>query len=340
MGGPTIAFPHPPPAIGGPGSFQSRLEEALQKRGWRVVYADAGVTPDVILVVAGTSKVGWLIRQKLRGVRIVHRLDGMSWRHRLPGPSRKKWFRAEATTTLMRFIRDSLADHVVYQSEFIRRWWHRAFGPARCPESLIYNGVDLKRFTPAPSAETGDTPPVLLCVEGTVESDPVTERVLATVAGRLKEEGVIRGTIVCGRVSDETRQRLARVPGLEFRGPVPREQMPSILAQPGAFLCLEINAPCPNAVVEALAAGLPVGGFDTGALRELVPPEAGILAPYRGDPFRLEEPDYELVVAAFREIFARRAELARGARAVAERCFSLDTMVEKYLVVLEAAMAR
>ncbi len=53
----------------------------------------------------------------------------------------------------------------------------------------------------------------------------------------------------------------------------------------------DLNAACPNSVIEAMACGLPVAGFDTGALNELIVGDAGRLVPYGGDPWRLEKPD-------------------------------------------------
>jgi hypothetical protein len=35
-----IAFPHPPAAIGGPGSFQQLLSRELRELGWEIVYPE------------------------------------------------------------------------------------------------------------------------------------------------------------------------------------------------------------------------------------------------------------------------------------------------------------
>ena len=77
----VVGFAYRAPPRGGPGSFQTRLINALEKQNHKVVYPEDGVTPDVILVVGGTAKFGWLIKSKLRGSKIIHRLDGINWRH-------------------------------------------------------------------------------------------------------------------------------------------------------------------------------------------------------------------------------------------------------------------
>ena len=78
-----IGFPNPP-ASGGPGSFQSILENALKKRGWLVIYPAHKEYPDIIVVVGGTRKLSWLLKNKLRKVPILLRLAGLDWQHLFP----------------------------------------------------------------------------------------------------------------------------------------------------------------------------------------------------------------------------------------------------------------
>ena len=87
----VIGFPHPPQSHGGPGSFQLRLETQLKSLGWRIVYPESNILPDVILVVGGTKKINWLKKCKKKGSKIVHRLDGLNWQHKvMPTPLKDK----------------------------------------------------------------------------------------------------------------------------------------------------------------------------------------------------------------------------------------------------------
>lgn len=332
----VVGFPHSPPAIGGPGSFQSRLTQALEERGHKVIFPGAHAVPDIVVVVGGTSKLGWLRWCRSRGTKIVHRLDGLNWRHRRQPVSINHYLLSEARNRLMWFVRNHLAHHVVYQSRFIRSWWQDRFGPARCNDTIVYNGVDLSLFAPTRNGPSGK--PDLLCVEGAVHADRVTVGVLSTLSTRLFESGVIGGTTVCGTVSPATRELLGRVAGLSLLGEVPRGRMHEIYARKAVYLSLEVIPPCPNSVVEALASGLPVIGFDTGSLRELVPSTAGKLAPYGADPWKLEEPDIRSLETAARQVVAKYEWYSDGARCVAERRFGLDHMVESYLTVFSSVM--
>jgi glycosyltransferase involved in cell wall biosynthesis len=330
---PAVGFPHPPPPEGGPGTFQSYFEDILRENGFKVVYPGDGVVPRVVCVVGGTAKIPWLLRCKARGARILHRLDGVNWRHRLVrGPLRGRLL-ADLRNRLMVFVRNRLADHVVYQSEFVKEWWHREYRPARCDESVIHNGADLERFRPAnQNAPAG--PPVLLCVEGNVQPDEATLKILEDVCGNLLKGGELAAARICGGVSPQAKARLEGISGLRLMGVVPREKMPGVYTEASIFLNLEINPPCPNAVIEAMASGLPVVGFDTGSLAELVPEGAGMTVPYGGDPWRLEGGDTGALKEAVRRVIGRRDEYGREARLVAEKKFGLEKMAENYLEIV------
>jgi glycosyltransferase involved in cell wall biosynthesis len=87
-------------------------------------------------------------------------------------------------------------------------------------------------------------------------------------------------------------------------------------------------------VIEALACGLPVVAYETGALGELVTPEAGRLAAYGGDPWKLAPPDIGGLVQAAVEVINRQFDYRKGARVRAEAAFGLDKMVLAYVEAL------
>jgi glycosyltransferase involved in cell wall biosynthesis len=119
------------------------------------------------------------VSARRRGVRIVQRLDGMNWLHRLspplgrsrpgmPRPGVRHYLRAEWGNLLLRLIRARLASQIVYQSEFSRSWWERQHGPTPVACQVIYNGVDLNVYSPAGAqSPPGDRWRVLM-VEGSL----------------------------------------------------------------------------------------------------------------------------------------------------------------------------
>jgi glycosyltransferase involved in cell wall biosynthesis len=96
----------------------------------------------------------------------------------------------------------------------------------------------------------------------------------------------------------------------------------------------DINAACPNSVIEAMACGLPVIGFDTGALNELVVGDSGRIVPYGGDVWKLDHPDIAALAKAAAEILNGQTRFRRTARAQAESALGLDQMTDSYLKIL------
>jgi len=148
---------------------------------------------------------------------------------------------------------------------------------------------------------------------------------------------------IVGRVPPDVKQRWEREIMLEtgerpvhltWLGILPENRIPEIDRSAHLLYAADINSACPNSVIEALACGLPVVAFDSGALSELVTEEAGRVVPYGGDPWKLEQPDFFTLATSAVEILADRERFRRGARLHAEQAFDLQRMLDAYLTVL------
>jgi glycosyltransferase involved in cell wall biosynthesis len=115
---------------------------------------------------------------------------------------------------------------------------------------------------------------------------------------------------------------------------IPREQIPWLMRSSHVLYSAEINPPCPNSVIEALACGLPVVGFDTGSLSEIVRGDAGRLVPYGGNEWKLQKPDTPSLANAALEVLDEQDRFRTLARARAESVFDVEKMVDEYLKVL------
>ena len=328
----TIGFTHNPESIGGPGSFQQRLIRELKKSGWRVVYPKDKILPDVILVVGGSRRLFWLLWCKRSGSRIVHRLDGINWRHRVLRVSLRYKIVSEIRNFLARIVRRYLADVVIYQSRFVRDWWNSDYGITRCDSVIIHNFVDCAEFRPR--QEQHSKSPIIICAESRVVNDPISRFIIRSLSERLCVQGKIRGIHVLGGLGEEEIEEWSSLPGIKLIGPVPRAEMPWYFQQADIFLNLDINAACPNAVIEAMASGLPVVGFNTGALGEMVPKSAGALADYGGNPWDLDVPDCDELTRQINVVIPNIKPMSREARLVAEAKFSSEYAREKYIKLL------
>ncbi|MBE3067592.1 MAG: glycosyltransferase family 4 protein, partial [Chloroflexi bacterium] len=268
--------------VGGMVSFQAKLTAGLKARGIQVSDDPAEPSCNAILITGGARDIAGLLRARHRGVRIVQRLDGINWLHRRLHTGPRHFLRAEYGNRLLALLRSRVVTHIVYQSEFVRGWWAGQFGPERVPSVVIHNGVDLSAYTPDGSHERPTEVFRLLLVEGSLQGGYETG--LATALGlaeRLAEKFPLEMMVV-GRLSSSLQtvtQKKSRVP-IRWAGLVPRDQIPALDRSAHLLYSADINAACPNSVIEALACGLPVSGFATGALPELVTGDAGRLVSY------------------------------------------------------------
>jgi glycosyltransferase involved in cell wall biosynthesis len=326
------------PRVEGPGgvtSFRLKFEEGLRAREVEVTN-DPAQEADCILVLAGTRKLLPLWRARRRGTRIVQRLDGINWVHHARWTGPRYTIRAIYGNANLSFIRRRLTDHVIYQSQFIKRWWEDWYRPARVPSTVVINGVDLNRYTPHGLHERPSGHQRLLVVEGSLAGGQNYGLFNAvSLAEKLSKQFRIE-LMVVGRVDRRTKNRLKHQHPfrIQFMDTTPREHIPWLMRSSHVLFSAELNPPCPNSVVEALACGLPVAGFDTGSLSELVQGGAGRLAPYGGDPWKLQKPDIPALAEAATEVLQDQDRFRKSARERAESAFDVEMMVEEYLKVL------
>ena len=331
--------------VGGMVSFQRKLAAGLAARGAQVTHDLSEQDYTAVLVIGGTRDLLGLWNARRRGIPVVQRLDGMNWLHRmgsgLPKSGLRHYLRAEYGNRLLALLRQRIATHIVYQSQFVRGWWERMHGPARAASSVIYNGVDLSVYTPQGPGSLPMDFIRLLLVEGSLMGG--YEQGLEAAVGlaqRLAQKREVE-LMVVGRVAPAVQKRwqarLAQSGDSRLRlnwfGLAGREQIPEIDRSAHLLYSADINAACPNAVIEALACGLPVVAYDTGALPELVSGDAGRVAAYGGDPWKLEAPDMAALGLAAEQVLADLPRFRQGARARAEKAFGLDQMVDAYLGV-------
>jgi len=321
--------------LAGVASFRLKFEEGLRLRGLNIIH-DLSQQADAVLVLAGTRNLLPLWRARRRGMRIVQRLDGINWVHRARWAGLRYTIRAVYGNANLSLIRARLADHVIYQSQFIKQWWEDWYRPGRVPSSVILNGVDLNRYTPNGLHERPSQYYRLLVVEGSLAGGLDAGLFdVAALASTLSKKFKIE-LMVVGRVHARAKNKLKNQSTfrIQFMGAVPREQIPWLMRSSHLLFSAEVNPPCPNSVIEALACGLPVIGFDTGSLAEIVQGDSGRLVPYGGNPWKLEPPDIPALAEATTEVLEDQPRFRKSAREQAESKFGLDQMMADYLKVL------
>lgn len=321
--------------LAGVASFRLKFEDGLRARGIDITY-DVAQPADAVLVLAGTKHLLPLWKARSRGRRIVQRLDGINWVHKKRNTGLTHYIRAEYGNLNLSFIRSRIATKIIYQSEFSRTWWEDWYGKTRASVSVIHNGVDLKVYAPE---ETPKYPPYkILLVEGNLGGGyemGLDNAIQLTELLQTKHELPVE-LMVVGKITDEHKKRVTSKTNIaiDWVGSVPRERIPEMDRSAHLLFSADLNAACPNSVIEALACGLPVVAFDTGALNELVIGDSGRVVSYGSNPWNIEQPDVESLADASAQVLRDQHRFRKTARAHAEKNLGLDTMVEKYLKVL------
>lgn len=335
----SVCIYPPQTGLGGPASFTGQLTAALERRGVQVHHNPLEPGCSAVLVIGGSKRLDWLWQARRKGVRVVQRLNGMNWLHRRLNTGLRHYLRSEVNNWLLSTIRSRLADAIIYQSQFSRDWWQRVYGPVQAQSSVVLNGVDLQAFSPNGSQEPPADHFRLLLVEGRLAGGYILGLNNAVdLLSELERNSVQRWElVVAGDVpaAEQTRVTAAHPElWITWAGLVPRHQVPALDRSAHVLFSADLNAACPNSVIEALACGLPVAAYATGALAELVTGSAGCVVPYGSNYWQLEPPLAAPLAAAIQQIANEQNKYRPGARAKAEAAFDINRIVEQYLEVL------
>jgi glycosyltransferase involved in cell wall biosynthesis len=267
----------------------------------------------------------WLARR--RGVPVVVNQSGVAY----PG-----WAGAETERINRPFRRALLAaDHVLYQSEFCKRSAEEFLGEPRGSWEVLYNAVDVEHFAPGSGLPNGD--PVLLLAGDQTQAYRL-EVALRTLA-QLPEARLI----VTGRLVSDP-QPLIEALGLagrvELTGRYAQRDAPELFRRAHLMLHTKVNDPCPTAVIEAMACGLPVVYAASGGTVELVGEEAGVGVSHPDCWERDEPPAPEALAVAVREVLDARERYAATARRRAVERFALKPWLERHAELFRAVVPR
>jgi glycosyltransferase involved in cell wall biosynthesis len=256
-----------------------------------------------------------------RGLPVVVNQDGVAY----PG------WAGDATEELNARYRRALqaADHVLFQSRFSKESSDLFLGEPRGRWEILYNAVDVYHFTPAEtSPEAG---PVLLL--GGDQTQAYRLEVALRAFARVLESEPAARLLVAGRLVspagpllDELRIR----DRVELVGAYAQRDAPALIRRAHLLLHTKVKDPCPSAVIEAMACGLPVVYPASGGTVELVGDEAGVGVPHPDGWEHDEPPTPDALAEAVFTVLAARPAYAAEARKRAVERFSLEPWLGRH----------
>jgi glycosyltransferase involved in cell wall biosynthesis len=265
--------------LGGPERFLRNFSGVLQEKdvsisNWTLTECNAAL----VFSASWGDSFSWLCRWL--GVRSALRVDGF-YVPELYGNNKKYSLTRYQQWVNHRLKADlELFDHVIYQSHFSKEQADTHLYHRQDAYSIIHNGVDTEFFTPrTEKRKTG--PPTIMVLgkhypEHLALALDVFERVRSMKNVRLLIVGPMRDR--AQPVSTFLTEHFKDIPfrdDIECLGVVPFEKLPHILTKADIFLHVKVGDWCPNAVLEAMACGLPVACPAWGGTKEIVGP-AGI----------------------------------------------------------------
>lgn len=263
--------------LGGPATFMQNLQRYLDRQQ----YAYISSLQNAKAVFFPTSfPLKKLQKVKQQGGYIIQRLDGIYY------PSKH----GEQYAELNKLIKDiyrHYADMVIFQSRYSQAQCCAMFGERQgC--RIIINGVDKSLFYPAPVAKhTRREGKIRFVTTGRFRNMDMIEPVvqaLDMLEGQFEFELMVIGPVVNAQLGPCFQR-----PYIKHIETLPLPEIAEELRKSDIFLYSHLNPPCPNSVIEAISCGLPVVGFDSGAMAELCFFSQELLAYVSDDVFQRYE---------------------------------------------------
>lgn len=198
---------------------------------------------------------------------------------------------------------------------------------------VIPNGIDLDEFSPADPAPTG--PFRLVCVSRLIsrKAIDVLIRAFATVHNRFPDAAlVIVGDGVLDSRLHDLAVRFGLADTIRFAGYQPHEKMAAFYRSAHMFVLPSRHEGMSNAMLEAMACGLPVVVTNTGGTAELVEDNGIVVPPDNPDQLAT-------AILTLLDDENRRRHAAQASRTIARK-FGWQSCAHRYIETYREAVGR
>lgn len=247
-------------AIGGPATFMNNLKEYLLKEGYPFMddlknYKNAD---SIFFPISFNSKV--LDFFKRNNLPIIQRLDGVYYpsKHGL----KYIYLNREIKKDYLKY-----SNFIIFQSEFCKTECFIMLGEIdKDKYRIIYNGADKNIFFPV--NKNFNKSKIIFTATGSFRSKDMIEPIVLAL-DLLKEKYDIEFRVIGPILNEKTKDFIKRQ-YIKYLGKMDRKEISRQLQKTDIVIYCQLNPPCPNSVIEAISCGVPVVGFDTGAMKEIL----------------------------------------------------------------------
>ena len=264
------------PSIGGPATFMANLKKYMDERnlGYSTEYEHA---KGIFFPVQIDEKIIEIIKKN--NGKVIQRLDGVYY-------SSKHGDTYIELNKSLKNIYLNYADHVIFQSEYSRKQCFEMLGvKEESNYTVIHNGVHNDIFYPPEKHFVKKN--WNLITTGNFRNIDMLEPVTCALDG-IKTHFEFKLHVIGPLVNPDLNKFLDR-DYVVYHGPKSISEVAGLLRNSDIFIYSHLNPPCPNSVLEAVSSGIPVVGFDSGAMGELCWFSRDLLAYVSGDTFQKYE---------------------------------------------------
>jgi glycosyltransferase involved in cell wall biosynthesis len=268
--------------IGGPTTFIKNLAKYFKESGVDYTTDNHDDAQSILFPINFDTSI--LKEYKKKDKPIIQRLDGVApypW-HNFQGIGQlwmkhvyeNSWIGPKRQVKYIldmyqiNHVYQNYSDLVIFQSEYCKNLCFDAMKPIDSDKyTIIHNGVHSDIFYPLKEKELGDLPTFVMT--GRFRRKDMLLPVLDAL-DLLKEKYKFRLKLI-GPLEDKDVEREANQRNyIDYKGPMTTLEIAKELRSSDIYIFASLNAPCPNALLEAVSSGLPIVSYDYGSVLELL----------------------------------------------------------------------
>jgi glycosyltransferase involved in cell wall biosynthesis len=262
--------------IGGPSTFMRNLKTYFDDVGYKYK-SDISKSKHIFFPIsydlASLKKI-----KKDKGA-IIQRLDGIYYPQKHGASYQEK-------NKLIKDIYLNYATKVVFQSQYSKAQCFKLFGEKDTDDyEIIINGVNEAIFYPS-NILTKSPKTFKLVTTGNFRNIDMLEPVIKALDAISKFDFELN---IIGPIVNDKLHAIINRDYINHLGSKDSHQIADLLREHHIFMYSHLNPPCPNSVLEAIASGLPVVGFNSGSMSELLHFSPNLLAEVSDDLFQKYE---------------------------------------------------
>ena len=262
--------------VGGPYTFMQNFRESLIKRSYNFVDKIEDFTKIDIFFFLISFNRNVLNICKRNDISIIQRLDGVYYpsKHGL----KYLYFNKEMKADYLKY-----SDFIIFISEYSKLECFTMFGEIDSSRyKIIHNGTDKSIYFPI--EKQFNRKKIILITVGTFRNKDMVEPIVKALDVINKEYNI--ELIMAGPIVSNDIKKFFNREYIKCLGGMDKKNLAKVIQQSDILIQCQLNPACPNTPMEAVSCGVPVVGFNTGAMKEILFFSPELLAHVSDDVFQ------------------------------------------------------